>query len=433
MAGTGRLARPVFRYTGSVTFGLDDNVFSTPFNAKPTPAVTQEEVVVPAQPARTVLFVFQPNGARQAFFGQRPVVIPFTIPAQPARTRQVVVVPEIPVPARTVSFIGRVNLGYEVQFVSRRTLFTMDLNGSASYYTNRPGDPVDLNGSLSFSFLHKITPRLQFTASASLSYLSQPNPQLVNSPTNANTGDFFNGSFKTDLTYRWTKRFSTVTSFTENATLFAQTSQLANNFYESILGTEARYLLFPRLTTIGEVRYGMTTHDSAPDLDSHSIYFLLGAEFPITKHLGASVRIGTQTRTFDVSGNSQTGPYGETALTWHYHPAGTLTWLTHFGYEEPPTAFDTLQVLRTSVNVVQAFSARLKATGGISAAFSADQNSVTNKTLSSNVLTIDAGMEYVLTPNITLTGNYTFTGFLSSQPGTDYIRNQIFFGFRYSF
>jgi hypothetical protein len=394
--------------------------------------VTQEEVVVPAVPARTVIFTFQPNG-RQSFFGQRPIVIPFTIPAQPAKTKTVVVVPEIQPAARTVSFIGRLNLGYEVQFFSRRTLFTMDLNGSASYYTNRPGDPTDLNGTFSLSYLYKITPRLQFSASANMSYLSQPNPQLVNSPINGNTGDYFSGSFKADLSYRWTKRFSTVTSITENATLFADNSQASNSFYETIVGTEARYLLFPRLTAVGEVRYGITTHDSAPDLDAHSVYFLLGAEFPITKHLGASVRFGTETRTFDLSGSSKTGPYAETAVNWHYHPAGTLSWVTRLGYEEPQTAADTVQVLRTSVSLVQAFSARLKATGAISGAYTSNSNDLTDKTISSTILTIDAGMEYVLTPNITLTGNYTFTGLVSSQPGTDYIRNQIFFGFRYSF
>jgi hypothetical protein len=134
-----------------------------------------------------------------------------------------------------------------------------------------------------------------------------------------------------------------------------------------------------------------------------------------------------------MSGQSQTGPFAETALNWRYHPAGTLSWTTRLGYEEPPDPNTTVQVLRTGINVVQAFSARLKATGAISAAFSSSANDVANTTIDQNILTIDAGMEYVLTPNITLTGNYTFTGFISNQPGTDYIRNQIFFGFRYSF
>jgi hypothetical protein len=36
-AGEGRLARPKFRYTGSVSFGYDDNILQTPTNSPGTP------------------------------------------------------------------------------------------------------------------------------------------------------------------------------------------------------------------------------------------------------------------------------------------------------------------------------------------------------------------------------------------------------------
>jgi hypothetical protein len=430
VGGQGRLARPTFRYNGSVTFGLDDNVFATPFNAETVPAVTQEVVVTPAVPDRQVIVRVFPSG-RPKFFGERPIDVPITIPGTPAKTQTVVLVPAITPQPQTFSFVARSSIGTEIQFASRTTVFTLDANISASYYTNRH-DPVDYNGSLTFAYLHRISSRLSFSASANIAYLSQPDPGRVNSPL-TQVGDYFVGGVKTDLSYRWTKRFSTVTSLSANATMYSTPIQQLGDFNEVLIGNEARYLLFPRLTVLGEVRYGVSLHPNDPLRDSHQIFLLFGSEFPITRRMLATVRLGTQSRTFDDTGETKIGPFSETSLTWQYHRAGSLVWTTRLGFEEPPGPNTTVQAFRSTVNLVQAFSARLKATGGVSAGHTITTDNLTDQSTNVNVFSIDAGMEYMLTRNMTLTGSYTFTGLISSAPSADYIRNQIFFGLRYSF
>jgi len=110
-----------------------------------------------------------------------------------------------------------------------------------------------------------------------------------------------------------------------------------------------------------------------------------------------------------------------------------LTWSSRFGYEEPPGPQTTVSVLRTSISLVQAFSARLRATGGLSIASSVSSDDATGKSTSTNSFSIDAGMQYSLSRNMTLTGSYNFTGTLSSVAASDYLRNTIYFGVQYAY
>ncbi len=429
MGGQGRLARPRFRYTGSITFGIDDNVLSAPFNGEDTPAVTQELILEPAQPARVVNVEIQGD---DRLFPNRPTVVPIFFPAKDAVTETVVLAPAIPKPEQIVSFVGRANAGYEVQFATRRTVFTMDLNGSASFYTNRPGDQTDFNGSLAFSYLTKITPRLQFSSSANIAYLSQPDISRVNAPT-TNVGDYLSGSFKMDLIYRWTRRFATVTSFSGNTTLYSGVGQESGNYFEALLGTEGRYGWTRRTTLLGELRYGMVTYESDPTRDSSSLYLIGGMEFVLSSKLTASLRLGAQMRTFTESGESAVGPFSETALTWRYHRAGQLTWASRIGFEEPPDALTTVQVYRTGINLAQAFSARLRGTAGFAIAHRLSSREDLEDLDAVTSLSIDAGLQYSLSRHTTLTANYSFTGSIATVPAADYLRNQLFFGFQYAF
>ncbi len=80
---------------------------------------------------------------------------------------------------------------------------------------------------------------MQFSASADLAYLSQPDISRVNTPTN-NVGDYFNGTFQTDLSYRVTKR-SRPPPASRSIPRFSAPRSRSGNYFETILGLEARY------------------------------------------------------------------------------------------------------------------------------------------------------------------------------------------------
>ena len=419
-AGQGRLARPRFRYTGSVSFGYDDNVQQAPSNSEGSPDVVVEVQDVPGTAPRVEAGI-GPDGSPTA------VVVAGT----EATTRKVVV-RGVPGQKRVGSFLTRSNVGFDVQFASRKTLFTFDLKTGADWYWDRPGKDVDYTGSLALMYLRRLTPRLQFTANGNASYQTQPDLSQANTLTRQ-TGDLLNLSAKLDLTYRFTPRFSTVGSVSY-AGLRYQDSQEKSDDYDSVtFGGEARYLFSPHLTMLGEVRYSSTVYSGSPARDSHSLLGLLGVELSLSRRLSTTLRGGAAQRTFDESGLSATSPYVETTLNYQLAKATLIQFNGRFGFEEPPDAGSELISLRGGVSLVQSFSPRLRGTLGANVV---RQTTTTDETDSETVRnTIDStiGFEYNVSRHWTLNANYSYTRDFGSVSASDYYRNRIFVGAEYDF
>src|SRR5690606_26548155 len=141
-----------------------------------------------------------------------------------------------------------------------------------------------------------LTPRMQFSAGANLAYLSQPDVRRINAPTR-NVGDYITGNSKFDLSYRWSPRFTTVSSLSINALQYSEPAQQVSDFFETLFGTEARYLWSPRLTVITEGRWGFTTYPNSPSTESQTLYGLVGAEYQFSSRLTTSIRGGLSQRT----------------------------------------------------------------------------------------------------------------------------------------
>ncbi|RYD84900.1 MAG: autotransporter outer membrane beta-barrel domain-containing protein [Verrucomicrobiaceae bacterium] len=308
----------------------------------------------------------------------------------------------------------------------------MDLRGNADYYFSRPNDQLDLTGSLAFSFLHRITPRMQFSASASLSYLSQPDVRLVNGPSR-NVGDYFSATSKFDLSYRWTKRFTTVTSFSLNSLLYSQAAQQFGDYYEGVLGTEARYGWSPRLTLLADVRYGQISYPNNSLLNTHTLYLLLGGEYALSRQISTSLRLGESIRTFDESGGSSAAPYAEATASWRYSPRGFLSLNSRFGFEESGSAETETQSLRVGLSATHAFSARLRGSMGVTYVHRTSTNEIANTDFAEQTFDFNLGFDYAFSKRMSFNGSYVFTTSTSDAEANDYYRNRIFLGVQYSF
>lgn len=422
-AGEGRLARPRFRYTGSVSFGYDDNVLQAPSNSEGTPDVVVEVLDTPATGARV-----------EAGIGPDGVPTTVVVPGSPATTRKVVI-RGVPAQKRIGSFLTRANVGFDVQFASRKTLFTFDLKTGADWYWDRPGKDVDYTGSLALMYLRRLTPRLQFTASGNASYQTQPDLSQANTLTRQ-TGDLLNLSSKLDLTYRFTPRLSTVGSVSYGGLRFQQpTEQLGDN--DSVtFGGEVRYLFSPHLTMLGEVRYSSVSYSASPTRDSHTLFGLLGVELSLSRRLSATLRAGVAQRTFDDSGTSGTSPYAETTLNYKLAKATLIQFNGRFGFEEPPDAQSKLISLRGGLNLVQSFSPRLRGTLGANLVRQTTTSTSTASAASETVSnTVDStiGFEYNVNRHWTLNTNYSYTREFGSVSARNYYRNRIFVGAEYDF
>ena len=197
---------------------------------------------------------------------------------------------------------------------------------------------------------------MQFTASVNASYQSQPDYTQINTPTNSTSGEYLNVTSKFDLSYRWTPRFSTVTSLGYNRLIFVEKASQSGDYAQTTLGTELRYLWSPRFTGVAEGRYSQFRYENNKSLDSGSYLALLGFDIMVTRRATGTVRVGAAMRQFDESGKKATAPYVETTLVYQLGKASVLPWDGRFGFEEPPDANSEVLSLRSSVRVTHSFT-----------------------------------------------------------------------------
>ena len=441
--GEGRLGRPRFRYNVSFSSGYDDNVLQTPTESLSIPDQEVEVVVDPGTPdtIKEVQLFRNRTEFRKRGGDFVPVVVPEPagtrqeiVPGRPPET-ETVIIPGQPAQERIGSFITRGGLGVDIQFFTRRTLFTFDLGANADHYWSRPGPTqTDYNGNISLTFLHRLTPRLQTTARVNAAYLSQPDLSRINSPTALGAGNYIVANAKGDLSYRWTPRFTSVVSASYNSLFYEEKAFQGGNYAETVFGTEQRYLFSPRFTFLLEARYSSIAYEQAATRDATTTFLLLGTEFVYNRLLSGSVRAGLSTRQFvGGEGGSKSTPYVETAVAYRLARATVVAWTTRFGFEEPDSPSQERLVLRTGLNISQAFSPRMTVSGGINYLRETRSDESTNFEFNQDTFDVNLRAQYLVTRRFSLNANYSFTTVVSSTETSDYYRNRLFLGCEYTF
>jgi hypothetical protein len=423
--GEGRFAQPPFQIGISISQGYDDNIFSTPHELPPVQEAVPAPTPVPVQVVPT------------------PPPIPIPIRPLPTPTPAVIEFPTpIPTPTptgpqkRIGSAVTNTRLTAQVQVANPRTVFTLDAALAAIYYWNRPGKAQDYNGSLAFLFYHKLNPRMNVTATADIAYASQPDFSRVNAPTAGGSGNYISAVSKLDLSYQWSARLSTVTSYSLNATIFENVGTQGSDIYSNILGTQFRFLLSPRTTATIDVRTEASFHPSRAELDSSSNFLLVGFDTAFSRRLRATARIGEEIRSpSSGSGAALSSPVLEATASYIYGHQSTLTWTNSFGLDESNSVGSQKVSYRTSVGINHVLTARMIGSVGL------NYNRGTTTDLSGQVVTpaienqfsLGLGLQYVVSRHLSLNANFTRSQIFSSVPFTDYDRNQFTLGGAYTF
>lgn len=439
VAGQGRLSRPRFRYTVSVSQGYDDNIQQTPTNGTTIPATFADVVVDPGTPdtlrevpvfeTRTVIG----QGGLISTVRQQTGVRREIVPGTPAKIERVLVSPEVKPDDRTGSLITRGSATIDIQLYSSRALFTFDLSANADHYWNRPGPKqTDYNGSLGMNFVYKITPRTSFTAAVSAAYLTQPDISRINTPQAPTGSDYLSINSKFDLSYRWNPRFTSVVSFSDNALLYQEKAQQSGDYNSTVFGTEMRYLWSPRLTVLGELRYSQTKYDQAPDHDTTTTYLLLGFEAKLSARLSGTLRLGESMQEFVDSGEKSSTPYLEGTVAYILSPTASLNLNGRFGFEEPNSPGQQRLVYRMGLNFTKAFTPRLN---GVASGTYLHERSSAEGVEDSISDTFDGSvrLEYQVTRRFSLNTSLSYTTLHASEKFRDYFRTRFFIGGDYTF
>lgn len=416
--GQGRLAKPPITFTVSVTQGYDDNIFSatshpvatpTPFPA-PTPPLQERIIafrITPPSPPTPIFQTFRPKVSSTS--------------AKAVETLGVVGSP-----------VSTASVAVQVQKGTPRTLLTMDASLGLQDYFNQPGQQIDDTASFDVNIVHRLSPRATISLTAAAVYQKTPNFALVNAPTNNGAGgNYLNGSVKIDLSYAWTRQFSTVTSYSLGANIL-QTN--APDVYDNTYGTQFRYAVSARNTITAELREGSAIYPTSPASDTNSTYFLLGLDSFLSARLRNTVSFGLESTSYSTGNQSQLLPYFESATTYALPRGSSLSWTNFYGSQDSGAVNQSTTAYRTTLAFSQPLSTKLVASASI--AYNYVQNTDSANSAGSSTqkqFQMSLSLGYTVTPRLSLSLSYTYLDLLTTQIDSSYQRQQIYLGGTYTF
>jgi hypothetical protein len=354
---------------------------------------------------------------------------------------------------------GTIGLTYD--FGSPRTRLSLQLGGGITDYFDRPNQSApDYNAYLGLSLKHLFSQRLILNVTAYASYQAEPDFS-IDTGVNRRAGNYFYTSDRFTLTYLWTPRFSTATSYTFGALLYTNTGTTGvgsfENRIENTFGNEFRFLLWPTTNLVAEYRIQFVNYQ---DMDANAIsqYILGGFDHSFSPRFHLSYRGGVQTRSQDstqiipagfrlVGGvltffpeqeihtsTDSLSPYFEATVTYAIGEKTSITWSNRYSIEEPDALGQTGRTTyRTGVDAKHNWTPRISSR--LAVYYSHDHIGPQGLSPSSEEDSIDAALSlrYAVTRYLGISAGYNRTEVLSDVALRGYSRDRFYGGFDFSF
>jgi hypothetical protein len=330
------------------------------------------------------------------------------------------------------SFFARENVVLSYDRPKERTELRLVAVGRFSQFFDLGGD--DKDGNITLALTHNFSTRLSFRVDVYAAYQTEPNFQSNVGPENVRAPHFETRDIFS-LTYHWLPRFNTVTSYTFDRILYAQSSSVgtSSNRIQQTFGEQFRFSLTSRTNLIGEYRFQTIDYETATN-NSITHYVLVGIDHHLTKHLMFDARGGPSFRSLENDGNT-VNPYFEGRLQYA-SSNHSLSWTTTYGYESPNAAnVSNRTTIRTGVDLTYNLTSRLHSTTGFYYHHDDNQggSSGTTSVGTQDSLQFSLGLRYRINKRFSLHVDYqhTMQSSLESNPG--YSRNRYSAGLSYTY
>lgn len=322
------------------------------------------------------------------------------------------------------SFFTRENLVLTYSRPGERTIVSLIGVGRFDQFLDLGTD--DKSGNVTLSLTHNHSTRLSFYASVYAAYQTEPDFKSDVGPENVRA-DHFDTIDILAVTYQWTPRLSTVTSYTFQRVKYADAAiGVFSDRVDNTFGETVQFSLTRRTKLIGDYRYEIADYDTAPN-DSNTHYLLGGIDHHLTEHLIVHARGGPSLRSLKDDGDS-TSPYVEGSVEY-IRSNHSLNWTTSYGFEAPTQAnTSTRQTFRTGLVLTYNLTSRLSSTTAVYFHHDDNQGGGTQDTLD-----LLLGLNYTINKRFALRANYNHTS-QSSIGGTQgYSRNSYSAGLTYTY
>jgi hypothetical protein len=284
------------------------------------------------------------------------------------------------------------------------------------------------NGKATFNFEHRFSERLKVSNNFYLTYGTNPTSAFGYGATSALwNGQFLYGYNNFNVSYAWSPRFSTTTSYTFDGIGYQNsTVALSQDRYSHLLAQQFAYKVSKRTSLTAEYRYRMTDYTRSPFQNYRSNFALAGVDHAWSENASSSVRAGAEF--YENAHGSKTRPYAEAAVNYAVAKQTQLRWFSMLGFNGALQGnYSSSYGVNTGVQVNHYVTKRFSVNGGVSYAYSVLSGGPTVNQRQDSVF-LNAGIGYQLMDNFNVNANYSFSTQLSNNPQVEFNRNRVSLG-----
>jgi hypothetical protein len=294
-------------------------------------------------------------------------------------------------------------------------------------------DNTFYNARVAFNIAHQLSQRLKISNNFFLTYEAQPNVALGGTTTLFN-GQYLYGFNNFNVSYAWSQRFSTTTSYTVDGIRYEDdVVSDAEDRLSHLVAQQFSYALTKRTSLAAEYRYRMTRYQSNSDRDYQSQFALAGVDHAWSQRFSGSFRAGAEF--FRSERTSSTAPYAELALNYSVARQTQARWFGSVGYDGAElAAFQSRYALRTGVNVTHQINKRVGVHAGAQYAYSDfDGGTAAVPDVAEHSLMLSAGVSYQILENLAVDAAYTYSILNSDDAAREFQRNNVSLGLTATF
>lgn len=309
---------------------------------------------------------------------------------------------------------------------------------SSIYYFDDAGGNEDTywNARVSLDVEHEVSRRLSLSNNLYAAYEIEPDFSIGASNARR-SGQYFYGYENFAVSYAWSERFATTTSYTIYGIKYdeSEIGQFEDRIAQ-IASQQFTYKLSRRTALTAEYRFETTSYtdypggSASPDYTAH--YLLVGVDQAWSPTLTASARAGVEFYNSDRT--DDTAPYIEASLNYALSRVSTLRWYHQLGYDGSQIGdFSARYAYRTGIVANRQFTERLSGNAGVHYVYSDYKGSETSPGSNENEFYASVGVSYKLNKHLALQANYAFTTISSDIDFNEYDRHYATVGLNASF
>lgn len=323
-------------------------------------------------------------------------------------------------------------LGAYYTDIDRTTPWAFSLDTSVIHYVDggpQFGDTY-YNARGTFNFEHRFSERLKMSNNFYLTYGVDPSNAFgYGGSTTLWNGQYLYGFNNFNVSYAWTPRFSTTTSYTVDGIGY-EDEKIANpeDRFSHLFAQQFSYALSKRTSLAVEYRYRMTNFQNRPDKDYRSHFALAGVDHAWSERMSGSFRAGAEF--YENERMSKTAPYAEGALNYAVDRHTMVRWFAALGFNGAElAAFNSRYGVNTGIQMTHQITKRVSTNAGLSYSYSEFENSGGGGgDVEEHSGILSAGIGYQLLENLNLNANYSFSILQSTDALREFDRHRVSLG-----